>query len=167
MAVSSGPSLAILSGLTLTPRTSFYLVLIVPSAVYIVLIYLLFPETKGRTLEEIGTLFGDDAHVAAHWYNITEEEKEKIAQNALQLTKSGRIPDEPELKPPVNDIESNDGSQGEKEKVDERLVEDAEHRVVELRGERWFSRVQDRANVGYGSLDRLQKDFKDPVIHIR
>jgi MFS family permease len=35
----------------------FYLVLICPSAVYIVLIYFLFPETKGRTLEEIVSSF--------------------------------------------------------------------------------------------------------------
>lgn len=83
----------------------------------------------GRTLEEIGTLFGDDQHVAAHWYNISEEEKERIAQNALQLTKSGRIPDEPALEPPVNDADSHDGSQGDKEKMDEGQVENAGHRA--------------------------------------
>jgi len=98
----------------------------VPSAVYIVLIYFFFPETKGRTLEEIGALFGDDEHVAAHWYNTTEEEREKIAQNALHLTKSGRIPDELETQPPVNDVESQDG---EKEKGDEDRVENAAGRV--------------------------------------
>ncbi|KAL4901144.1 hypothetical protein BDW74DRAFT_170316 [Aspergillus multicolor] len=38
----------------------FYLVLIVPSTIYIVLIYLLFPETKGRTLEEMGRVFGEE-----------------------------------------------------------------------------------------------------------
>ena len=48
-------------------------------------------ETKGRTLEEIGTLFGDE-HVANHWYGISEEEKAEIARNALQMTKSGRLP---------------------------------------------------------------------------
>lgn len=64
----------------------FYLVLIFPSAVYIVLFYLLFPETKGRTLEEIGVLFGDEAHVASHWYGITDEEREKIANEALRET---------------------------------------------------------------------------------
>ena len=97
----------------------FYLVLICPSAVYITLMYFLFPETKGRTLEEIGSLFGDDAHVASHWYGISEEEKEKIAQNALQLTKSGCIPDEPELKPPVDGVESTHGSKASSAKLEE------------------------------------------------
>lgn len=60
--------------------------------------WFLFPETKGRTLEEIGSLFGDE-HVASHWYGISDEEKEQIAQNALKLTESGRILDEPEIKP--------------------------------------------------------------------
>ncbi|KAL3466108.1 general substrate transporter [Aspergillus heterothallicus] len=38
----------------------FYLVLIIPSAVYIVLIWALFPETKGVTLEDMGRVFGED-----------------------------------------------------------------------------------------------------------
>ncbi|KAK5746873.1 hypothetical protein LTR17_000503 [Elasticomyces elasticus] len=71
----------------------FYLVLICPSVVYVGLIYFLFPETKGRTLEEIGTLFGDE-HVASHWYGISDAEKEEIMQNALKMTKSGRILDD-------------------------------------------------------------------------
>jgi len=50
-------------------------------------------ETKGRTLEEIGSLFGDE-HIASHWYGISEEEKAEIARNALQMTKSGRILEE-------------------------------------------------------------------------
>lgn len=49
-------------------------------------------ETKGRTLEEVGALFGDD-HIASHWYGISEEEKEEIARNALQMTKTGNIPE--------------------------------------------------------------------------
>ena len=60
----------------------FWLVLIIPSAVYIAIIALFFPETKGRTLEEIGLYFGDK-NVAAHWYGITEEEKRRIAEDAL------------------------------------------------------------------------------------
>lgn len=43
-----------------------------------------FPETKGRTLEEIGTLFGDE-HVASHWYGLSEEEKMKIRKEAMAL----------------------------------------------------------------------------------
>ncbi|KAK5135835.1 hypothetical protein LTR08_004483 [Meristemomyces frigidus] len=71
----------------------FYLVLICPSICYIIAMWFLFPETKGRTLEEIGTLFGDE-HIASHWYGISDEEKEQIAQNALKLTRSGRLPEE-------------------------------------------------------------------------
>ncbi|KAK5124672.1 hypothetical protein LTR85_001385 [Meristemomyces frigidus] len=88
----------------------FYLVLICPSVCYIAAMWFLFPETKGRTLEEIGSLFGDE-HVASHWYGISEEEKEEIARNALKLTKSGRIPDEPYLRPPMNDAEGKDGGE--------------------------------------------------------
>lgn len=63
----------------------FFLVLIVPSLVYIVLIYFLFPETKNRTLEEIGALFGD-TNIANRWYGVTEEEKTRIHQEALEKT---------------------------------------------------------------------------------
>ena len=58
--------------------------------VYLPIVWFLFPETKRRTLEEIGELFGDK-HVAAHWYGISEEEKQRIAQDAVKLTKDGRI----------------------------------------------------------------------------
>ena len=33
--------------------------------------------------EEIGGLFGDEAHVASHWYGLSQEEKNKIAQEAM------------------------------------------------------------------------------------
>jgi hypothetical protein len=56
-----------------------------------VIIYFLFPETKGRTLEEIGHVFGDDMHVAHNWYEASEEEKAKIEQQALDETKGGRV----------------------------------------------------------------------------
>ncbi|KAK5114098.1 hypothetical protein LTR62_002667 [Meristemomyces frigidus] len=88
----------------------FYLVLICPSVCYIVAIWFLFPETKGRTLEEIGSLFGDD-HVASHWYGISEAEKEEIARNALKLSKSGRRPEESYALPPLDAIEGKRGGE--------------------------------------------------------
>lgn len=66
-------------------------------------------ETKGRTLEEIGSLFGDE-HIASHWYGISEEEKAEIARNALQMTKSGRIP-QPDVS--SGDAEKDEGSRME------------------------------------------------------
>ena len=44
-----------------------------------------FPETKGRTLEEIGGLFGDE-HIASQWYGLSEVEKMEIRN---ELEKSG------------------------------------------------------------------------------
>ncbi|EXJ65474.1 hypothetical protein A1O7_01815 [Cladophialophora yegresii CBS 114405] len=67
----------------------FYLVLIIPSAFYIASVYFLFPETKGRTLEEIGHVFGDDLTVAHQWYSATAEEKEEMARQALRETEGG------------------------------------------------------------------------------
>jgi hypothetical protein len=83
----------------------FYLVLICPSAFYLVAIYFLFPETKGRTLEEIGALFGD-THIANHWYGLTEEERNRIHEEALNVTKGGKYDGEnvPPEKVNVQDI---------------------------------------------------------------
>ncbi|KIY02891.1 uncharacterized protein Z520_01356 [Fonsecaea multimorphosa CBS 102226] len=75
----------------------FYLVCICPTVVYLPILYFFFPETKGRTLEEIGSLFGD-TNIAAHWYGISDEEREKIHQGALHLTADGMI---------VEDLEEN------------------------------------------------------------
>ena len=92
----------------------FYLVLICPSVIYLPIIYFLFPETKNRTLEEIGEIFGDK-HIAAHWYGISEEEKQKIAQDAMKLTWEGRVPSDTDLKPPVNDVETQENDLDTKE----------------------------------------------------
>lgn len=66
-------------------------------------------ETKGRTLEEIGSLFGDE-HVASHWYGISEEEKAEIARNALEMTKTGEIPEKQDpARPRHSDVRDGKG----------------------------------------------------------
>lgn len=68
----------------------FYLVLIIPSVAYVCIIWFFFPETKGRTLEEIGGLFGDEANVAAHWYDaLTEGDHARIAREAMGVRTNG------------------------------------------------------------------------------
>jgi hypothetical protein len=86
------------------------------SIVYIVLIYLLFPETKGRTLEEIGSLFGD-THIASHWYGLSEAEKEKLHEEALTLTETGGIGALPPKKVDVDEVKA--GSTDQKESLRE------------------------------------------------
>lgn len=71
----------------------FYLVLICPSFVYIWIIYFLFPETKGRTLEEIGALFGD-TNVANRWYGLTEEERAAAAGGFKPDNRNGFMDEE-------------------------------------------------------------------------
>jgi len=47
--------------------------------------HLSFPETKGRTLEEIGALFGDE-HIASQWYGLSEAEKMEIRNEAVKMS---------------------------------------------------------------------------------
>lgn len=61
----------------------FYLVLICPSFFFIIFLFIYLPETKGRTLEEIGTLFGDK-NVANQWYGLTEEERNAVYDQAIK-----------------------------------------------------------------------------------
>lgn len=83
-------------------------------------------------MEEIGTLFGDESHVASHWYGISEEEKQKIAENALQLTKSGRIPDTSEIRAAMQEDNSNQPSGPASEKNDDQ---DDEAKVERVEGQ--------------------------------
>ncbi len=58
--------------------------------------------------------------MASHWYGISEEEKQRIAENALQLTKSGRIPLTSEIEANALHEDSHHGSGAVSEKNDEK-----------------------------------------------
>jgi hypothetical protein len=54
----------------------YFLVFVCLTAVTIIVIIIMYPETKGRSLEELAELFGDT--VVVHVTNATEEEKAKM-----------------------------------------------------------------------------------------
>jgi hypothetical protein len=54
----------------------YFVVFICLTAVTVVIIYFYYPETKGRSLEELAELFGDP--VAVHLTMATEEEKRDL-----------------------------------------------------------------------------------------
>ena len=56
----------------------YYLLFVLLTAINIPLVWWLFPETKGLTLEEIGEKFGDE--VVVHWTNADENEKKKLEE---------------------------------------------------------------------------------------
>jgi hypothetical protein len=56
----------------------FFFVLICPTALHIIFVYFLCPETKGRSLEDINEQFGE--RVAIHYFGATEKEREEIEQ---------------------------------------------------------------------------------------
>ncbi|KIV90616.1 hypothetical protein PV10_07901 [Exophiala mesophila] len=60
----------------------FFLVLIIPTALHILFVYFMCPETKGRSLEDINAQFGEQ--VAIHYYNATAEEQAELEKAAMQ-----------------------------------------------------------------------------------
>jgi hypothetical protein len=70
-------------------KWKFFLVLIVPTALHIVFVYFMCPETKGRSLEDINAQFGET--VAVKWYGATEEEKRELEVEAEQDEKMEQI----------------------------------------------------------------------------
>ncbi|KIX06105.1 uncharacterized protein Z518_04079 [Rhinocladiella mackenziei CBS 650.93] len=60
----------------------FFFVLIIPTALHIIFVYFLCPETKGRSLEDINAQFGEQ--VAIHFYGATDAEKAELEKAAQQ-----------------------------------------------------------------------------------
>lgn len=56
----------------------FFLVLIIPTALHWLNVYLFFPETKQRSLEDINASFGEQ--VAVHYYGASQEEEAAYAR---------------------------------------------------------------------------------------
>lgn len=56
-------------------KWKFFLVFIIPTAIEWVCVFLFFPETKQRSLEDINAAFGES--VAVHYYGATSEEQEE------------------------------------------------------------------------------------------
>lgn len=54
----------------------FFFVFIIPTALNIVFVYFMCPETKGRSLEDINAQFGEK--VAIRFYGASEEEREEM-----------------------------------------------------------------------------------------
>ena len=57
----------------------YFLVFVCLTVVTIVVLIFMYPETKGRSLEELAELFGD--RVVVHVTNATEEEKARMDQD--------------------------------------------------------------------------------------
>jgi Sugar (and other) transporter len=72
----------------------YFLIFIITDAIFIVVVYLVYPETVGRTLEEIAALFGDEVAVdirEAHKFPDTRAlSDEKIVS---EVTEAERVED--------------------------------------------------------------------------
>jgi len=86
----------------------FFLVLIIPTALHILFVYFMCPETKGRSLEDINAQFGEK--VAIHYYNATDAEKE-------EMEKAAQLDEEAELRKAGTTVTEKAGSGVEEQEV--------------------------------------------------
>ena len=68
-------------------KWKFFLVLILPTSLHWVNVYLLFPETKNRSLEDINLAFGEK--VAVRYYGAGSEEEEIYAKALAEAEAMG------------------------------------------------------------------------------
>jgi hypothetical protein len=66
----------------------FFLIFIITDAIFITVVYFVYPETVGRTLEEIAALFGDEVAVDIHAHenqhvspDLSDSSDEKLGGN--------------------------------------------------------------------------------------
>ena len=67
----------------------YFVIFIVCDAIFIVVVYFVYPETVGRTLEEIAALFGDEVAVdikeAHHYADVDGIKDEKMAAKLREI----------------------------------------------------------------------------------
>jgi hypothetical protein len=67
----------------------FFLIFLCASTVCFIMIYFFLPETKGRTLEELNTIFGDT--VVVHLTDATEAQKAELDRELEQDLKHDAV----------------------------------------------------------------------------
>jgi hypothetical protein len=72
----------------------FFLIFIICDAIFIAVVYLVYPETSGKTLEEIAALFGDEVAIdikTAHHYPDTVSDEKKTAGEVTEVEQVDNI----------------------------------------------------------------------------
>jgi len=67
----------------------FWIILIILTAIYGVLVYLYLPETKGKTLEDISVLFGDPVELS--FEQALSKEQEGIHAQHVEITREEKM----------------------------------------------------------------------------
>ena len=65
----------------------YFLIFLISNAIFVVILYFYFPETKGKTLEEMNALFGDEASRAPFLSRFYGQSLTLVLQRLRKLSK--------------------------------------------------------------------------------